>query len=100
MNVLFIAPFLVDFIHPAKVEKKFGDVLIWPVYLDTFIRSKFPKIRTDLLYLPIEEEREKIKIDSIKDKEHFYSQMDRLVAELDFEVGNTLGTLEKVDLNG
>lgn len=86
MNVLFIQPFLIDFIHPCKIDSNLQDMFIWPVYLENFLKNKIPNLNSDLLFLPIEKANGKIKIDSIKEKKAFYSQMDKLTSNLNFEI--------------
>ncbi|MFX0072821.1 MAG: B12-binding domain-containing radical SAM protein [Candidatus Hermodarchaeota archaeon] len=88
MNVLFIQPFLIDFIHPCKIDSNLQDMFIWPVYLENFLKNKINNLKTDLLHLPIEKGNGKIKINSIKEKKIFYSQMDKLISNLKFEIDN------------
>ena len=52
MNVLFIQPFLIDFIHPCKIDSNLQDMIIWPVYLENFLKNKIPNLNSDLLFLP------------------------------------------------
>lgn len=86
MNVLFIQPFVTNFIHPCKVDSNLQDMLIWVVYLENFLKHKIHSINSDLLFLPIEKANGKIKINSVKEKKDFYSQMDKLTSNLNFEI--------------
>lgn len=79
-KVLFIQPFVLD------REQLSNLLLIWPVYLENFLKSKIKDIATELLYLPVEKDNGKISISSIEEKEYFFSQMNDLVSNLEFEI--------------
>lgn len=79
-KVLFIQPFVLD------REQLSNLLLIWPVYLENYLKSKIEDIATELLYLPVEKDNGKISITSIEEKESFFSQMNDLVSNLEFQI--------------
>jgi len=79
-KVLFVQPFVLD------KEQLSNLVLVWSIYLENYLKSKIENLSTDLLYLPIEKQDCKIKINSLEEKESFFSQMNNLVSDLKFEI--------------
>lgn len=75
-NILFIQPFV---LHPEHLT---DEILIWEVYLENFLHEKLPKLNFELIYLPVEKDRGRIRIESFTQKEQFFEEMDRLVYEL------------------
>jgi len=79
-KVLFLQPFVLD------REQLSNLILIWPVYLENYLKSKIEDIATELLYLPVEKDNGKISISSFEERESFFSQMNALVSKLEFEI--------------
>ncbi|TFG11633.1 MAG: radical SAM protein, partial [Promethearchaeota archaeon] len=84
VNVLFIQPFIIE--HYSDQETLTQMLLVWPVYLENFLKSKFRDLNCSLLYLPDEQKLGNITIKSYKDSELFAKQMDKLLNTLDFEI--------------
>ncbi len=84
-KVLFIQPFLIE------NDSLTDEILVWEVYLENFLKSKFPQLVFDLLYLPIEQKRGTLHLDTIENIDSFHSQMDKLLSSIQFELDkNTL----------
>lgn len=84
-KILFIQPF-------SLLETHFSDVLlVWPFYLENFLKSKLGIMKYDLIYLPCEQKKNKITIKNFSNQEieAFYSQMDSLIEEVDFLIDHT-----------
>ncbi|MFX1259556.1 MAG: B12-binding domain-containing radical SAM protein [Promethearchaeota archaeon] len=83
-KVLYIQPFALDYYDD---QKKLGNLLlIWPVYLDNYLKSKINNLHSELLYLPVERKIGKIDINSFKEKERFFSQMNNLISNTQLEI--------------
>ena len=81
-NLLFIQPPLVE-----EAEKHFeNEILIWPVYIQNFLHSISPKLRFELLYLPIDLKNVGISLKSHNDIQKLYSKLDILSTSLNFEL--------------
>ena len=81
-KVLFIQPF-------SLLEKHLSTILLaWPFYLENFLKSKLNNLKFDILYLPTEQKRNKIRLNDFSREEikKFYSQMNHLIDTLDFEI--------------
>ncbi len=81
-KVLFIQPF-------SLLEKHLSTILLaWPFYLENFLKSKLRSLKFDILYLPIEQKKNKIILNDFSREEikRFYSQMNHLIDTLDFEI--------------
>lgn len=85
-KVVFLQPF------SFSEEQLSHLLLIWPIYLENFIKSK-KKLMTDILYLPFEQKQKNINIKVINDVKDFdldlfYEQMHKLISNLKFEISN------------
>jgi len=84
-KILFIQPFLLESRHIAS------EILVWEVYLENYLKSKFPHLSFDLLYLPIELKRGSLAQYNADNIALFNSQMEDLISSLIFELDkNTL----------
>ncbi|MHA1292640.1 MAG: B12-binding domain-containing radical SAM protein [Promethearchaeota archaeon] len=84
-NVLFIQPFVLENEHLTN------EILIWYVYLENFLKSRFSNLEFDLLYLPIEKNLNKLRINSFQDFNNFSLQMEDLCNKIKFELdSNTI----------
>ena len=86
-NVLFVQPF--SFLD----EQLSHLLLIWPIYLENFVKLRIKNLASDILYLPVEQKRKNLTIKDIKDIkdfnfEDFYDQMQNLVSDLEFEISS------------
>ncbi len=79
-NVLFIQSFVLEKEHLTD------EILVWPVYLENFLKSRIQNLNFDILYLPVEQIRGRLKIKSFKNLYEFNSQMDKLICDLNFEL--------------
>jgi len=85
-KVLYIQPFVLDYSSDRKI---LGELtLIWFIYLENYLKSKIQNLSSDLLYLPIELKHNKIKINSLEDKDVLFEQIHKLISNLNFEVDN------------
>ncbi|TXT61849.1 MAG: hypothetical protein BAJALOKI3v1_740008 [Promethearchaeota archaeon] len=81
-HILFIQPF-------TLIEKQLSNILlVWPFYLENYLKYKFKKLDFETLYLPAEQKRGSIKIKdySYSEIEKFNFEMDRLISRLDFDL--------------
>ncbi len=85
-KILFVQPF------EYEDEQLSNEILIWPIYLENYLKFKIQNLNFDLLYLPIEKKKGLITpLSSFEDLKLFYSQLDRLIYKLNFEIDeNTL----------
>ena len=79
-KILFIQPFLLE------NDSLTDEILVWEVYLENFLKAKFPQLKFDLLYLPIEQKRGNLHLDTIENIDSFHSQMDALLSSIQFEL--------------
>jgi len=79
-KILFIQSFT---LHKEAMS---DEILMWEVYLENYIKSRIPDIKCDLLYLPVEQERNRLTITSYSQKDLFFKQMTSLISALKFEV--------------
>jgi len=79
-NILFIQPFVLEKGHFAN------EILIWAIYLENFLKSKLKQLNFDIIYLPVEQNRGKLKIKSFNEVNIFRSQMDKLISNIQFDV--------------
>ena len=80
-KILFVQPFALDFYND---QKKLGNLtLIWPIYLENYLKSKIENICSELLYLPLET---KINISTFEERDKFYEQMDDLISNVKFDI--------------
>ncbi len=81
-NILFLQPPLLE-----EAEKHFeNEILIWPVYLQNFLHNEAPRLKFDLLYLPIDLKNGGVSLKSHKDIQKLYSKLDVLSTSLNFEL--------------
>ncbi|TFF86008.1 MAG: hypothetical protein EU518_00090 [Promethearchaeota archaeon] len=81
-NILFIQPF-------SLIDKQLSDILlVWPFYLENYLRNRFKYLNFDTIYLPAEQKRGTININnfSIQEIKRFHSEMDNLITNIDFEL--------------
>jgi len=81
-NILFIQPFSV-------IDKQLSDILlVWPFYLENYLRNRFEYLNFETIYLPAEQKRGTININnfSIQEIKRFHSEMDNLITNIDFEL--------------
>ncbi|MGQ4873787.1 MAG: B12-binding domain-containing radical SAM protein [Promethearchaeia archaeon] len=84
-QILFIQPFV---LHRDVLTDEF---LIWPVYLENFLKNKLNGLKFDIIFFPAERKKSGFDLKSYKNIEKFYSQMDKYISELTFEPNsNTL----------
>ena len=81
-KVLFCQSFVLE------NEELTNEILIWPVYLENFLKSKINNLTFDILYLPVEQKKGAIHINALNEVERFHSQMDNLISNLKFEIDN------------
>ncbi len=79
-KILFIQSFILE------QEQLTDEILVWPIYLENFLKSKLPNLEFDLLYLPAEQKRRNLTIESLEEIDMFNSQMDYLTSNLKFEL--------------
>jgi radical SAM superfamily enzyme YgiQ (UPF0313 family) len=83
-NLLFIQPPLVE-----EAEKHFeNEILIWPVYIQNFLNKHYPKLKSDLLYLPLELKNGGFSLKSPDDIKNLYSKLDELTNTLDYNLSD------------
>ncbi|MBD3211109.1 MAG: radical SAM protein [Candidatus Lokiarchaeota archaeon] len=83
-HILFLQPF-------TLIEKQLSDILlVWPFYLENYLKYKFKELDFGTLYLPAEQKRGNLTIEdySYGDIEKFNFEMDHLISRLDFELGS------------
>lgn len=75
------------------ILERYGDqkiltemLLVWPVYLENYLKSKMNNISCDLLYLPDEQKQGNINIDSYNDTDKFAKQMDNLLDNIKLDL--------------
>ena len=85
-NILFIQPNILE--SYGDQSKLTEMLLIWPVYLENYLRSRLNNISCDLLYLPDEQKQGKININSYTETEKFAKQMDNLLDNIKFDLNN------------
>ena len=61
-------------------------LLIWPVYLDNYLKSKINNVSCDLLYLPDEQKQGKINIASYTETDKFIKQMDNILDNIGLDL--------------
>ena len=83
-KILFIQPFIIE--KFLLQNKHLDDILLWPIQLENFIKSKNHNIKTDLLYLPIEKKLGRISLDTYSDIIQFSNQMDKLIPKINFQI--------------
>ncbi|MHA1757987.1 MAG: hypothetical protein ACTSVV_14535, partial [Promethearchaeota archaeon] len=84
-QILFIQPFV---LHRDVLTDEF---LIWPVYLENFLKNKLDGLKFDIIFFPAERKKSGFDLKSYKNIEKFYLQMDKYISELTFEPNsNTL----------
>ncbi|MBD3343027.1 MAG: radical SAM protein [Candidatus Lokiarchaeota archaeon] len=81
-KILFIQPFLIEKYQDQKVLTEI--LLIWYVYLENYLKQKLSNIVSDILYLPLEQKKGRISVESYSDKATFFRQMDELVSDIKF----------------
>ncbi len=83
-NLLFIQPPLVE-----EAEKHFeNEILIWPVYIQNFLNKYYPKLKFELLYLPLELKNGSISLKSSEDIKKLYSKLDELTNSLNYNLSD------------
>ncbi|MFO8019326.1 MAG: radical SAM protein [Promethearchaeia archaeon] len=80
-NVLFIQPF--EFF---KKQLSY-EILIWPIYLENFLKSKNSALNFDILYLPVEQKKGNLNIQDIgSNNNNFPNEMNKLIEQLEFQL--------------
>ncbi len=81
-KILFIQSFSIEQRHLGN------EILVWEVYLENYLKSKFPSLEFGLVYLPIEFNLGNVSIVSYNERQKFYDQMSGIMSNLEFEIGD------------
>jgi len=82
-TVIFIQPFL------FKDQQMTDEILIWPIYLENFLKSRVKNLKSHLLYFPVELLKNDLKIEGVKDQEKLNSLISSLLSKIDFEINKS-----------
>ena len=84
-KILLVQPFSI-------FDKSLSHILLaWPFYLENFLKYYFEHLKFDILYLPAEQKKNNLSIQSFEKEEikRFYSQMNHIVNNLNFSIDNS-----------
>ena len=82
-NILFIQPNILESYGDQKILTEM--LLIWPVYLENYLKSKL-NVSCTFLNLPDEQKQGKIDLNSYTENERFAKQMDNLLDNIEFKI--------------